>query len=71
MNELEEIRQGIRELRQRFQSVEDKFDNDILHLKMGQAEISGEMKWVIRLLVSICLSILGTAITIIIKSLGV
>ena len=57
-------------LKEKLNRVELMFSNDIAHLKLGQAEISGEMKWITRLLVGICLTILGTAITIIMKGLG-
>ena len=65
MNELEEIRQRLQELGHMFQSIEKKFDNDILHLKLGQAETTGELRWVARLLVGVCLTIIATALTII------
>ena len=62
MNELGEIRQRLQELGQKFQSIEDKFDNDILHLKLTVEGLVKDMSWVIRLGVAIVLGLLALII---------
>ena len=62
MDQLEQIWQKLQELTQSIKSIEDKFNNDILHLQLQVEKLATDMGWVVKLGIAIMLGLLALII---------